>query len=58
MTTVAANRTHALDESEKLHKLLRDVDDEESWIREKQRLASSADFGRDLTSVQVSVRLA
>jgi hypothetical protein len=32
--------------------LLRDIADEESWIKEKKLLVGSDDYGRDLTGVQ------
>ncbi|VDN60745.1 unnamed protein product [Dracunculus medinensis] len=35
-----------------VHQFLRDIDDEESWIKEKKLLVSSDDYGRDLTGVQ------
>ncbi len=49
---LARERGKALEESQKAHRIFRDVDDEESWIKEKQRIASSADYGKDLTGVQ------
>lgn len=36
----------------KLHQLLRDIEDEEDWIREKEALAASTNRGRDLIGVQ------
>jgi spectrin alpha len=45
-------RSHALEESLKAHRIFRDIDDEESWIKEKQRIVGSTDFGKDLTGVQ------
>ena len=41
-----------LDESHRVHKFFRDIDDEESWIKEKTLLTSSDDYGRELTGVQ------
>nr|5M6S_A Chain A, spectrin [Escherichia coli] len=41
-----------LNESHRLHQFFRDMDDEESWIKEKKLLVSSEDYGRDLTGVQ------
>uniref|UniRef100_A0A8B9TD69 Spectrin alpha chain, non-erythrocytic 1 n=1 Tax=Anas platyrhynchos TaxID=8839 RepID=A0A8B9TD69_ANAPL len=38
--------------SHRLHQFFRDMDDEESWIKEKKLLVSSEDYGRDLTGVQ------
>lgn len=34
----------------------RDVDETISWIKEKEQLMSSDDFGRDLASVQALLR--
>ncbi|XP_057290447.1 spectrin alpha chain, non-erythrocytic 1-like isoform X2 [Hydractinia symbiolongicarpus] len=45
-------RRDKLESSLALHQFLRDVDDEESWIREKKLLALSQDYGKDLTGVQ------
>lgn len=35
---------------------LRDVDETISWIKEKEQLMASDDFGRDLASVQALLR--
>ncbi|KAH6925479.1 hypothetical protein HPB50_005728 [Hyalomma asiaticum] len=45
-------RRENLEEALQLQQLLRDVDDEMSWIREKEPLANSADLGTSLSSVQ------
>ncbi|XP_030853592.1 spectrin alpha chain, non-erythrocytic 1 isoform X3 [Strongylocentrotus purpuratus] len=45
-------RKQKLEAAHRLHELLRDVDDEEAWIREKEPLASSTNRGRDLIGVQ------
>ncbi|XP_014341661.1 spectrin alpha chain, non-erythrocytic 1 isoform X9 [Latimeria chalumnae] len=50
--TMAAARRANLNESHRLHQFFRDLDDEESWIKEKKLLVSSEDYGRDLTGVQ------
>uniref|UniRef100_A0AAQ4S231 Spectrin alpha, non-erythrocytic 1 n=1 Tax=Gasterosteus aculeatus aculeatus TaxID=481459 RepID=A0AAQ4S231_GASAC len=50
--TMAAGRRAKLNESHRLHQFFRDLDDEESWIKEKKLLVSSEDYGRDLTGVQ------
>ncbi|XP_056875429.1 spectrin alpha chain, non-erythrocytic 1 isoform X4 [Takifugu flavidus] len=50
--TMAASRRAKLNESHRLHQFFRDLDDEESWIKEKKLLVSSEDYGRDLTGVQ------
>ena len=48
----ASARGLQLAESQKAHRIFRDVDDEESWIKEKSRIAASTDYGKDLTGVQ------
>lgn len=50
--TQAAHRRTRLNEANTLHQFFRDVDDEESWIKEKKLLVASDDYGRDLTGVQ------
>ncbi|GAB6026067.1 hypothetical protein CHUAL_012270 [Chamberlinius hualienensis] len=45
-------RRENLEEALSLQQFLRDVDDELSWIKEKERLASSPDLGSSLTAVQ------
>ncbi|KAK2727728.1 hypothetical protein QYM36_008275, partial [Artemia franciscana] len=45
-------RHHRLQESLKLHHLMRDVEDELSWVREKEPIAASTNRGRDLIGVQ------
>ncbi|XP_048586984.1 spectrin alpha chain, non-erythrocytic 1 isoform X2 [Nematostella vectensis] len=49
---MAANRSDKLAESNALHTFYRDVDDEESWIKEKKLLTSSEDYGKDLSGVE------
>uniref|UniRef100_A0A7E4VTH7 Spectrin alpha chain n=1 Tax=Panagrellus redivivus TaxID=6233 RepID=A0A7E4VTH7_PANRE len=46
------DRREQLNKSLTVHQLLRDIDEEESWIKEKKLLVSSDDYGRDLTGVQ------
>uniref|UniRef100_UPI00358EF662 spectrin alpha chain, non-erythrocytic 1 isoform X2 n=1 Tax=Myxine glutinosa TaxID=7769 RepID=UPI00358EF662 len=48
----ATDRRQRLTESHRLHQFFRDLDDEESWIKEKKLLVGSEDYGRDLTGVQ------
>lgn len=45
-------RRNRLNEANTMHQFLRDIDDEEAWIKEKKLLVGSDDYGRDLTSVQ------
>ncbi|KAG8447987.1 hypothetical protein GDO86_015185 [Hymenochirus boettgeri] len=49
---MATARRCRLNESHRLHQFFRDLDDEESWIKEKKLLVGSDDYGRDLTGVQ------
>ena len=43
--------TH-LEDSLKLHQFLHEVEDELSWVKEKEPLVSSCDIGSNLTTVQ------
>ncbi|KRY60696.1 Spectrin alpha chain [Trichinella britovi] len=52
VSELAEERKRKLNEALTLHQFFRDIDDEESWIKEKRLLVSSDDFGRDLTGVQ------
>lgn len=45
-------RREKLNKAITVHQFLRDIDEEESWIKEKKLLVSSDDYGRDLTGVQ------
>uniref|UniRef100_A0A0M3J625 Spectrin alpha chain-like protein n=1 Tax=Anisakis simplex TaxID=6269 RepID=A0A0M3J625_ANISI len=45
-------RRDKLNKAITVHQFIRDIDDEESWIKEKKLLVSSDDYGRDLTGVQ------
>uniref|UniRef100_A0A914P3Y4 SH3 domain-containing protein n=3 Tax=Panagrolaimus TaxID=55784 RepID=A0A914P3Y4_9BILA len=49
---LARQRREELNKSLTIHQFLRDIDEEESWIKEKKLLVSSGDYGRDLTGVQ------
>ncbi|XP_067662527.1 spectrin alpha chain-like isoform X1 [Haliotis asinina] len=46
------HRRARLNEANTMHQFLRDIDDEEAWIKEKKLLVGSEDYGKDLTSVQ------
>ena len=48
----AVHRRNRLNEANTMHQFLRDIDDEEAWIKEKKLLVGSDDYGRDLTGVQ------
>ena len=41
-----------MQKSNHLYQFIRDLDDEEAWIKEKKLLVKSEDYGRDLNSVQ------
>eukprot|EP00117_Sycon_ciliatum_P010415 scpid4432/ scgid12327/ Spectrin alpha chain, brain; Alpha-II spectrin; Fodrin alpha chain; Spectrin, non-erythroid alpha chain len=47
-----AKRHAVLDDSLRLHQFFRDIEDEETWIREKEPIACSTNRGKDLTGVQ------
>ena len=47
-----AQRHQQLEDSLKLHQFRHDAEDEVSWIRERNPLASSSDLGHTLTEVQ------
>lgn len=47
-----SRRKNKLGESLKGNQLFRDIDDELSWIREKEQIAASTNRGRDLIGVQ------
>ena len=51
ITTLSARRKARLEESLKFFEFLRDSEEEESWLVEKQRIAKSMGTGRDLRSV-------
>ncbi|XP_041369234.1 spectrin alpha chain-like isoform X2 [Gigantopelta aegis] len=48
----AIHRRNLLNEANIMHQFLRDIDDEEAWIKEKKLLVGSDDYGKDLTGVQ------
>ena len=49
---MSVTRRNKLEASVSLHQFLRDIVDQESWIKEKKVLASSTDYGKDLPDVQ------
>lgn len=49
---MATDRRDKLSKALNVHQFFRDIDDEESWIKEKKLLVSSDDYGRDLPGVQ------
>lgn len=48
---LAAERRARLEESRRLWKFFWEMAEEEGWIREKEKILSSDDYGKDLTSV-------
>nr|XP_006001605.1 PREDICTED: spectrin beta chain, non-erythrocytic 1 [Latimeria chalumnae] len=48
---LAAERRARLEESKRLWKFFWEMAEEEGWIREKEQILSSDDYGKDLTSV-------
>ncbi|XP_010614141.1 spectrin beta chain, non-erythrocytic 1 isoform X5 [Fukomys damarensis] len=48
---LAAERRAHLEESRRLWKFFWEMAEEEGWIREKEKILSSDDYGKDLTSV-------
>ncbi|XP_039594856.1 spectrin beta chain, non-erythrocytic 1 isoform X2 [Polypterus senegalus] len=48
---LAAERRARLEESRRLWKFFWEMAEEEGWIREKEQILSSEDYGKDLTSV-------
>ncbi|KAM9154729.1 spectrin beta chain, non-erythrocytic 1 isoform 2-T2 [Pangshura tecta] len=48
---LAAERQARLEESRRLWKFFWEMAEEEGWIREKEQILSSDDFGKDLTSI-------
>ncbi|EDV21767.1 uncharacterized protein TRIADDRAFT_59818 [Trichoplax adhaerens] len=51
-----SERKAKLNDSLLLFQFLRDVEDEETWIREKEAIASSGSHGRDLLTVQSLIK--
>lgn len=52
LTPLAASRRAALENSAQLHRFTRSVEDELSWIGEKDVAASSAEYGKNQTAAQ------
>ena len=49
-------RKRKLEDALKLQQLLRDIEDEEAWVREKEPIILSQNYGRDLIGVQNLVK--
>ena len=43
-------RSLALSQAQQLHQHVRDINDELSWLKEKERIASASELGKDLPS--------
>lgn len=52
LKNIAEFRRNQLNEASTLNQFIRDMVDEESWIKEKKLLVASDDYGRDLAGVQ------
>ncbi|XP_055345534.1 spectrin beta chain-like isoform X2 [Paramacrobiotus metropolitanus] len=50
---LALERKDRLEDSRKLWQFFADIAEEEAWIKEKEQMLSSADIGRDLTSINL-----
>lgn len=48
---LAVNRLEKLKESQSLCEFMLQIEEEEAWVKEKETIASSADFGKDLNAV-------
>lgn len=53
LAALSAERRERLEDSRKLWQFFADISEEESWIKEKEQMLSSADIGRDLTSINL-----
>ena len=54
LQTLTAARRSKLEESIKLHQYIRDVDEVVSWLKEKETVASSDDYGKDYDHLLVN----
>jgi len=52
---LTAARRSKLEESIKLHQYLQDVEEVVSWLGDKEKVASSDDYGKDFEHLVVSV---
>ena len=51
---LAATRKHQLQENKRLFEFFREADEVAKWIKEKEAIAGSEDYGTDLEHVQVN----
>ncbi|XP_004371008.1 spectrin beta chain, erythrocytic [Trichechus manatus latirostris] len=56
LSNMAAGRKAQLEQSKRLWKFFWEMDEAESWIKEKEQIYSSLDYGKDLTSVLILLR--
>uniref|UniRef100_A0A8C6XUW3 Spectrin beta chain n=1 Tax=Naja naja TaxID=35670 RepID=A0A8C6XUW3_NAJNA len=56
LIALAAKRKARLDQSKRQWKFFWELDEAESWIREKEQIYSSLDYGKDLTSILILQR--
>ncbi|XP_006864620.1 PREDICTED: spectrin beta chain, erythrocytic isoform X2 [Chrysochloris asiatica] len=56
LSNMAAGRKAQLQQSKRLWKFFWEMDEAESWIKEKEQIYSSLDYGKDLTSVLILQR--
>ncbi|KAF4017570.1 hypothetical protein G4228_008746 [Cervus hanglu yarkandensis] len=56
LSNTAAGRKAQLEQSKQLCKFFWEMDEAESWIKEKEQIYSSLDYGKDLTSVLILQR--
>uniref|UniRef100_A0A803T7I5 Spectrin beta chain n=1 Tax=Anolis carolinensis TaxID=28377 RepID=A0A803T7I5_ANOCA len=56
LMALAAERKARLEQSKRLWKFFWELDEAESWIKEKEHIYSSLDYGKDLTSILILQR--
>uniref|UniRef100_A0A452I0L2 PH domain-containing protein n=1 Tax=Gopherus agassizii TaxID=38772 RepID=A0A452I0L2_9SAUR len=56
LLAMAAERKARLEQSKRLWKFFWELDEAESWIKEKEQIYSSLDYGKDLTSLLILQR--
>ncbi len=54
---LAASRRKILNENKKMFEFYREADEVATWIKEREVIAASEDYGTDLEHVQVSQRM-
>uniref|UniRef100_A0ABM5F7U0 Spectrin beta chain n=1 Tax=Pogona vitticeps TaxID=103695 RepID=A0ABM5F7U0_9SAUR len=56
LVALAAHRKACLEQSKRLEKFFWELDEAESWIKEKEHIYSALDYGKDLTSILILQR--